>query len=235
MFMVLWLATVLSPMASADGGYDESWSRQFVNAIGSTVYALAWPSATYRSVSLEGLDRRRNGADIKIRLDGISAFDDSSLWVDVVISVRDGEISDIRWGSHNAFWVPPGETVKALGVVLAELNREYSAAPSYASVDAAQVRHVVCIQNTVPGQFKFQYRWANSDQWQSVTLDRDEHQWHANTVEQRFYVRFDGDGRDGYQEKDYYLVTYPNRKACEGAKTYNAFLEGSRFDLTGVN
>ena len=101
-----------------------SFYQNFVNGVASTIYAAAWPTASYRSAALSGISPRSNGADIAVRLYGISAFDQSSLWTDVVIQVRNGAIKDISWGSNNAFLARPGETLTAMSGLAAELTQD---------------------------------------------------------------------------------------------------------------
>ncbi len=104
---------------------DTSWYREFVDAIGETLYTFAWPTATYKRVSFEGVSRVYGGANIKIKLHGISNWDDSSLWTEVILEVRDGELKDLKWGRNNAILAQPGESMRALGQALVELNNEY--------------------------------------------------------------------------------------------------------------
>ena len=105
---------------------DTSSYQSFVDDTAELVYFLAWPTATYERVSFEGVSLVYGGVDIKIMLHGRSFWDDSHLWTEVVLEVRNGEISDIRWGRNNAFWAQPGETIEALGEALEELTREYN-------------------------------------------------------------------------------------------------------------
>jgi hypothetical protein len=104
---------------------SQSDFEQFVNSLGKSLYFLAWPTAQYEGVSFGGVTRNGDATDITFRLYGKSAFDDSSLWVDTVIEVRNGEITDLRWGQNNAILAAPGSTVKAMGEALRQLNQEY--------------------------------------------------------------------------------------------------------------
>jgi hypothetical protein len=99
--------------------------KDYVDSLGKSLYFLAWPTAQYEGVSFGEVTPNGDGADVSFRLYGKSAFDDSSLWVDVVIVVRNGQIADLRWGRNNAILAQPGSTVKAMGEALAQLNEQY--------------------------------------------------------------------------------------------------------------
>jgi hypothetical protein len=105
---------------------DLAWYQKFVNAVGETVYFFAWPTATYERVSFQGFTRVADGADAKLRVHGISAIGGGPLWTDVVIEVRNGRIHNLYWGENNALLFKPGESIKKLGEVLKELNRQYN-------------------------------------------------------------------------------------------------------------
>jgi uncharacterized membrane protein len=105
---------------------DESGYRGFVDSVAGSLYFLAWPTATYERVEFGDLQSVHSGADVSFRLHGKSAFDDGPLWVDVVIEVRNGQITDLRWGRNNAILAQPGSTIKALAEELARINSEQS-------------------------------------------------------------------------------------------------------------
>lgn len=100
--------------------------KSFADAVGESLYFLAWPTAEYQRVSFGGVSFTSNGADVSFRLHGKSGFDGGHLWVDVVVEIRNGEITNLRWGDNNAILAQPGSTMKAMGEILAELNEEYS-------------------------------------------------------------------------------------------------------------
>jgi hypothetical protein len=111
----------------------ESWSaesrtayQELVGSIGKGVFFLAWPTADYESVSFGDVYPTANGADISFRLHGKSGINGGPLWVDVIIEVRDGKITDLRWGRNNAVLAQPGSTIEAWGQALAQLNEQSS-------------------------------------------------------------------------------------------------------------
>ncbi len=101
------------------------WYLGLIDAIGGTVYFFAWPSATYERSSFGGIARSYSGIDIKVKLHGKS-FAGTPLWTEVIIQVRDDKISGVRWGQNNAIAVQPGQAIKMIGSMLAELNSEYN-------------------------------------------------------------------------------------------------------------
>jgi hypothetical protein len=110
----------------ASASQSSSDYRSFVDEIASTVFRFAWPTATYESVSFDGVRETSSGVEISFRLHGRSAFwGHGPLWTDVIIEISGGQITDLRWGENNAILAQPGETMKALGQALEELTRAY--------------------------------------------------------------------------------------------------------------
>ena len=131
-FLGFALLTIL-PADVAFAG-DEEDARSFVQSVAATVYGLAWPTATYESFSLKSVDRVRGGYDARVRLNGISAFSDSALWMEIVFEVRNGALNDVRVARHNAILSAPFATAEAMGQLVADLLEESSSgspAPSY--------------------------------------------------------------------------------------------------------
>lgn len=114
---------------------DESAYRGFVDSVAKSLFFLAWPTATYESVEFGDVDFVSSGADVSFRLHGKSAFDDGPLWVDVVIEVRNGDITDLRWGRNNAILAPPGSTIKVMADELARINNEQSGHQASSTAD----------------------------------------------------------------------------------------------------
>lgn len=103
---------------------EEAWYRQFVNGIGELLYGFAWPTAHYKNLSFHGFHKVESGVEIKLKLNGTSAWDDSALWVELIILVNNGEVKDIHWGKHNAILAAPGATIETLRDALVSLNEE---------------------------------------------------------------------------------------------------------------
>jgi hypothetical protein len=98
--------------------------KKLGDAIGKTLYFFAWPTATYERATFGGLGSTPTGVNVVFRLHGRSAFDDSYLWTDVAVQIRNWQIVDLKWGQNNAALIPPGATMKALGEALKDLNQE---------------------------------------------------------------------------------------------------------------
>jgi hypothetical protein len=97
----------------------------FINEIGEALYAFAWPTATYKGIRLDDISRNPNGGtDLTLVVYGLSGLDQSDLWTQAILTIQNWEITNLRWGRHNAILFPPGTTVKVLGEMLEELNRE---------------------------------------------------------------------------------------------------------------
>lgn len=169
---------------------DVSWYKEFVDAIGGTLYFVAWPTATYERVSFEGLSRTYGGVDIKIKLHGRSAFDDSSLWTEVVVEVRGGEVTDIKWGRNNAIIAQPGETMGAIVELLAELNKEYDRTNGTTRnprprepyrPPVSQRTYAICLTNTTDLDLNYQFRWG-AGEWENRRVAPNGSRWHSLKV-----------------------------------------------------
>jgi hypothetical protein len=119
------LALACSNAAFADDEDDAKKERSFVSSIAATVYAAAWPTATFKDWSYKSFNRVAGGGDLVVRLKGESGFG-GELWLDLAFEFRNGSFSDIRQIGHNAILVPPFETTKTLLQVAAEMTTEYA-------------------------------------------------------------------------------------------------------------
>jgi uncharacterized membrane protein len=107
------------------GQDSASGFKDFVDSVGKSLYFLAWPTATYEGVDLVGIAPNGDAVDITVHLYGKSAFSDGPLWVDTVVEIRNGQITDLRWGRNNAILAAPGSTIKAMAEALAQVNADY--------------------------------------------------------------------------------------------------------------
>jgi hypothetical protein len=127
-FFFSFVATLaLSAVASASQP-DADSLQQFCNSVAEGAYALAWPSATYRTWGFQNLATGPDEVDLTIRLYGQSAFDDSDLWTDVTFYFGNGRLRDIRWGANNAILFPPGATMGAMRDAAMRWERDYEVA-----------------------------------------------------------------------------------------------------------
>lgn len=237
-FKIMILIALLSlyatqSLARDSSDEDISWIKQFVNGIGEMLYFSAWPTATYKGVSFEGLSREYGGLNIKIKLHGISSFDDSSLWTEVILVMREGEIRDIKWGKNNAILFQPGETMIVLGELLVEINKEYNRTKQRES--PSELYYIACIINKVNGKVNYQYRWGNEADWTSNSLDENTSYWHGSKANQKFFVKFDNSYSDGYQKTEYYLDSYSTRYRCNGGKKYEFYYTDGKIDMKYIN
>ena len=113
---------IVAPLSSQQ---REGEVEAFLGGIARTLYGFAWPTATYKGFRLDDTRPNPNGGlDIVFVIHGLSAFSGDSLWTEVVLTVKNWDITDLRWGRNNAILAQPGETVAAIGQMLEELNRE---------------------------------------------------------------------------------------------------------------
>ncbi len=123
-----WIITALimlsvSPINATE---DSAW-ESFVHAIGQSVYFAAFPTATYNGADLTGIRQGANGTDVVFKVYGISAFGGGNLWTEVIITVKDSSVVDLRWGDNNAILAQPGSTMKNIGKLLNDLNEQSQA------------------------------------------------------------------------------------------------------------
>ncbi|MEM9293241.1 MAG: hypothetical protein AAGD01_16280 [Acidobacteriota bacterium] len=222
--------------------------RSFIHSVAETMYAVAWPTATYEGVTIHDFRTLSNGLDIEIRLYGESHFG-GALWLDLLMEIRNGDLHNMEVKQHNALLVPPFETAKALGTFVEELAAEFSestapAAPAPSSIAprasaSSQRAAAVCVQNPTENSLSFYYRWGD-DEWVSETLKPGYEAWFtyalptAGSTSPRFYVEFDNSFNEGYTATSYWLernsVTLPAN--CRTAKKYRFGVKGRSIVMT---
>lgn len=130
---ILVLASTPAFIGRASGQDNEAEARSLVQSLGAFIYGMAWPTATYSASSLHSLSRARNGYDVTVRLAGTSGFSGENLWMDLVIELRNGSLSDVKVRRHNAILSPPFATSQRVAALVA-------AAAEHATADAAPAR-----------------------------------------------------------------------------------------------
>lgn len=196
--------------------------EQFVNSVAKTIYKLAWPTATYRSVSLDGVAFVDEGANVMIVLSGISAFDNDKLWLKLSVMIRNGSIADIRVIDHNAILAPPFATSGAIAKALKETADQYAAqqraqAPAPSATESsppatspAAGAEAACLTNETPSPISFDYHWGTGE-WKHAALDPNQtlRMWWTldagETASPQLSIRYDDDFAPGYSERDYDL------------------------------
>lgn len=210
---------------------NTSWYKEFVNSVGEILYAAAWPTATYESVSFEGVENIQGNIYLKIKLYGRSAFDDSSLWTEVIVKIQNGEIKDVYWGKHNAIIAKPGETVAAFGQLISDLNKKYEKSTRTGST----TYRLTCIINKTGNKIYYKYKWGDNA-WNNDTLDSGYSSWYSSLVDVKFFIEFDGDFVSGYQPKNYWLYTkLANNRSCDDAKKYEFVAKENQLDMLSTN
>lgn len=239
-------------LASAQSNDDGAGWQKFVDGVGAAVYKFAWPTATYQSVGFEGISRTADGVDVKIRVRGISAFDDGPLWTDVILQVRNGKIDDIRWGANNAVLAAPGETMKALGALLVELNKEYgrdhpATAPDQTPPDASPngptpapdqtspegSPAAVCLSNPTKQTISYTLRIEGRSENHTLDPGKEQLSW-TRTVVPQFAVSFDDSFEDGYTDRTIQLpaeAVVGTPTTCDDDMTYEFVVDGQKIGL----
>jgi len=244
-----------STIRAQNGSRNQDDVSSFVQSVAKTVYNLAWPTATYKSVSLEKIRPAENGFDIIITLSGLSAFDDSDLWLRLALMIRHGEFSDIRVIDDNHILVPPFATTNALAQAIKATAEDYaahqqgSAAPAPATTTApttltpgppqpAFPAEGVCLSNSTGVAINFQYRWGQGP-WKTMDAapDRDVELWWnldpGQTASPELSIRYDDDFADGYTERSYVLPRKPTTVPvnCDRVAGYHFAMNGPKIEI----
>jgi hypothetical protein len=102
---------------------EAATSEALVKSEGPNLFALAWPTAKYTGVEVKSIQSMTGGADLTIILRGKSTFDDSVLWAEAFVKIREGKFIDLRWGTHSPSLFSPGSTVSDLPHALDNINK----------------------------------------------------------------------------------------------------------------
>ncbi len=218
-------ATSLSAQTRND---TETGIRAFLRTTGETIYGFAWPTATYREMSLAGIQPVPGGFDVIVKLSGESAFG-GELWVKLGLIFRDG-LRDVRVLSHNAQLIPPFATAMLVGQLAQDLAKEY------ANRQAAEEADAVCLSNPTGETIRFSYRWGNNE-WKTYVLEANQEGWfwwgQGSTAAPGFFVRYDDSFEEGFTEQVYRLemsrVTLPT--TCASARKYVFGVSGQKIEL----
>lgn len=243
---LLILCAVWSGFAFGQSNDDDGSWQKFVDSVGEAVYKFAWPTATYERVNFQGVAKTSDGVEVKIRAHGISAFDNGPLWTDVILQVRNGKIDDIRWGENNAILAAPGQTMKALGSLLVELNKEYNQNHPATAPDAAPEPSptpspkpspspaAVCLSNPTAQTLAYTLRIEGRSENHTLAPGKEELTW-ASVVVPEFTVSFDDSFADGYTDKTMRLpatAVAAEPTTCTDDMTYEFVLDGNRIGLS---
>lgn len=227
---------------------DESGYRSFVNSIGKLMFFYAWPSDTYDHVEMGDIRWAENGADVSVVLYGKSWLE-GRVWTEVVASIRNGSVTDIRFGRNNGM-VPPGATMGALGGLLKSLNDEYQRQhPQQQAgvattprptprVPAAPVREtsgvgVLCLNNTTSAAIGYA---VPSEQigWRTLDPGKTWMFWH-DYEDTNFTVQFSASTEGGDARKTVAVtgaVARAKPESCEQRMTYDFLASEGQIGLT---
>ena len=239
---ILLLCALSGGLALAQSDDDQSSWQNFVDSVGAAVYKFAWPTATYQRVNFQGVSTMPDGVNLKFRVHGISAFDNGPLWTDVILQVRNGKVDDIMWGENNAVLAKPGETMKALGSLLVELNKQYgqdhpAPTPSQPAVapDPAPEPPLaaVCLSNPTDQSITYTLRIEGRNENHTLEPGKAYVSWDHVTPPE-FSVSFDDSFEEGYTDRTMRLpatVVTDTPSSCSDEMTYEFVLDGRKIGL----
>lgn len=131
-------AVLFGGVASAQSSPDEAWYKRLFDNFGKAMYFCAWPSDTYNHVEFGRIEWKPGGADVSAFLYGTSWLEGRN-WAEIVLEIRNGEVTRVRWGRYQGAW-PPGTF---FGSLLDELNKEMKR-------QQPQEFAVLCLSNPTP-------------------------------------------------------------------------------------
>lgn len=217
----------------------------FIDSIAETTYNLAWPTATYRKYEIVDFKVADSGFDVIVKLSGISAFDNSDLWMKLGFAFRGGDLKNVWVVDDNAILSAPFQTMKELGKLAADLAKQYAKPTGQqgATTAAAGEAGGICLVNETQAALVFSFRWGNGP-WQQGKLEASSaelywwsYQRGGDRSSPPFEIRYDDSFEEGYTEQAYVLVRYAGHLpfTCETAKKYVFTNSGPKIYLQGVN
>jgi hypothetical protein len=206
-----------STPASPQRSSDENRIQRFVNDVGQLLFFFAWPTATYDGLSFDGIARRNNGVDAQLTLYGSSTFG-GRLWTRLILEIRNGQISNMRWGENNAIIAQPGATMRHVAQAIADLNQRYqstnsgaqppSVRPPSVSPPAPIALKAVCIANSTQGPLVYTMAWNGTSETRRLEAGQAQLYW-ANAGTPDFLIAFDDEFAEGYTERTFRLPGVP--------------------------
>lgn len=210
----------LVPRAWADEEEEKSAVRRIVDGLGSTIYAAAWPTATYSKMSFKGIERVKEGYAVKVQISGTSSFDNSELWLRIALLIRDGKLVDWRVVGHNAVIAEPFSTIKNMAALISQISQQ----PANGAVIGADA---ACLLNPTDATIAFSIQWEGGP-WVPAKLAPGEDitfywQYPPGTRgSPTLHVNFDASYAEGSQDKLYRLEKYSAAMplTCNNARIY---------------
>jgi hypothetical protein len=117
---------------------DQDNATSLIDSIAHSVYAMAWPTATYKSVSIDGFEPADGGFNVIVKLSGLSAFDGSDLWLKLAFLFRNGSLQDVKVRDNNAILVRPFATTQAFASIAVQMAQTYARDQNQGPVPAPQ-------------------------------------------------------------------------------------------------
>jgi hypothetical protein len=103
---------------------NESEARTLAGSLASVTFNLGWPTATFEGYSFGHLQQVSGGFDVSVRLHGKSALGEGTLWMNVVLELRNGVLTNLRVDDHNAAIFAPFASVQLFSSVIADILRD---------------------------------------------------------------------------------------------------------------
>lgn len=217
----------------------------FMDSVASTVYKLAWPSATYKSWRFDDFRRTPGGYRLVLKLSGLSGFDGSDLWLKIGFLMNSDGLKDWSVVDHNAILMPPFKTSQAIGALGMQLAKQYAqsqpvrrATPPILSSPVGYTpaqAGAVCIINSTDRTLNFSYRWGVAGPWRSGTIPAGKANlmwWPYASADQQssplFEIEYNDNLAEGYTIQRYFLDRYavPLPATCDASKQYRFTVQG---------
>ncbi|WP_017445488.1 hypothetical protein [Gayadomonas joobiniege] len=101
--------------------------------------------------------------------------------------------------------------------------------PNQVSINPVNgVRYVVCLHNKTSAPIKLTYRWADSSEWKSLTIQKTYRHWFSHPKDIKMYVKYDKDLSSTQTMQEYYLL---RKKSTVGQDKIDCE-QGTHYDFT---
>jgi len=211
-----------------------SLCTQLAQSIGRLAYNAAFPLATYEGATCNGMDQQSSGTDYRFRVNGRGIWQGAPLWTDVIFSTDSaGRFQDIRWGSHNSPFWPPGTSYIVTAEAIGEFNEALQSSSSSTGTAGA-----VCLRNPTNYKIHYNYRWGTGH-WTTSAIEPGKaikYWWNypaGSQTSPTFQVEFDNNFASGYTPTKYNLPRniVSENFSCNDASQYAFSARQSRVDI----
>jgi hypothetical protein len=208
--IVVVVLALVAPSAHA----ETPWYEQISDAAFESLFAMAWPTATYDHTAFQDSTAQPGGADFRWRIFGRTKLE-GEIWIDVILELRDNKLKSLHFGRHALTLVPPGATVRAtMEALQATFNPSSWGA--------------LCVRNISDRAILYDIRWGRSKETRKLEPGTTWRYWVPGEA-QVFEVTFDTSFEEGYTGRTFRVLSATLRAkpdVCDDSFTYQFMVSG---------